>query len=314
MLDPQIPVNFKARVEATDAARTTARDVAKQNPAAPWLAEVDDQRRERFEIRHRNGPESVIGDREDFLPVSFLARGYAVSAAVAMVTVGGPQRAGGTGFLIGGGLFITNHHVLPDVDTTRASTIEFGYEFDAQGQRLASTRFALDPGTCFITDDQNSLDVTVVAVGPRLDGPGELASFGACTLSDANDKHAIGMALNIIQHPELLPKCIAIRNNLLTARDSQVLLYETDTKVGSSGSPVFNDSWEVVALHHWGEPHLARSVNGEPGLPTNVNEGVRISVIVKHLRSLMPSLPAPAAERLKIALDQPGPPPAMAFT
>jgi V8-like Glu-specific endopeptidase len=30
--------------------------------------------------------------------------------------------------------------------------------------------------------------------------------------------------------------------------------YTTDTLPGSSGSPVFNDNWEVVALHHAGGP------------------------------------------------------------
>ena len=30
--------------------------------------------------------------------------------------------------------------------------------------------------------------------------------------------------------------------------------YSTDTEAGSSGSPVFNDQWEVVALHHSVKP------------------------------------------------------------
>ncbi len=292
-----------ARVVATQAARSKARTTAQANPTNPWLAEPDVARRDRFTIRHRNGAESIIGDTADFLPVSFLAQGYRVGRAVALVMVGGPKRSGGTGFLIGSGLFITNHHVLPDVATAALSTIELGYEFDAFGRRQPSTRFALAPQDLFVTASEDGLDFTVVAVGVRLDGDGELADFGCCPLSDADDKHAIGMPVNIIQHPELLPRCVALRNNLLTARDEQVLLYETDTQVGSSGSPVLNDAWEVIALHHWGEPHLAHPTPA--GETAQVNEGIRISAIVRDLRRQGDQLPPAAAARLAAALAPP---------
>ena len=36
------------------------------------------------------------------------------------------------------------------------------------------------------------------------------------------------------------------------------LYYRTDTEPGSSGSPCFNDPWELVALHHSGVPDLDR--------------------------------------------------------
>ena len=93
------------------------------------------------------------------------------------------------------------------------------------------------------------------------------------------------MNLNIIQHPLGWPKTIAIRNNLLTFRTERTLLYETDTEVGSSGSPVFNDDWQLVALHHWGHPFLERKDDLGQTLPDNVNEGVRISAITRYLRS-----------------------------
>jgi endonuclease G len=37
-------------------------------------------------------------------------------------------------------------------------------------------------------------------------------------------------------------------------------VYETDTKPGSSGSPVLNDRWQLVVLHHASEP--ARDADG----------------------------------------------------
>jgi V8-like Glu-specific endopeptidase len=57
--------------------------------------------------------------------------------------------------------------------------------------------------------------------------------------------------------------------------------YLTDTLKGSSGSPVFNSNWEVVALHHRGG-WLA-----EPGSKRMVyrNQGIAIGVVLRGLRA-----------------------------
>ena len=53
--------------------------------------------------------------------------------------------------------------------------------------------------------------------------------------------------------------------------------YSTDTMPGSSGSPVFNDEWMVVSLHHSGVP--------DPNKPGQFisNEGIRISSIMEFV-------------------------------
>jgi endonuclease G len=63
-----------------------------------------------------------------------------------------------------------------------------------------------------------------------------------------------GEYLTIIQHPSGGDKQIALRENQLLKIDTHTLWYRTDTSPGSSGSPVFNDVWQVVALHHSGVP------------------------------------------------------------
>ena len=72
------------------------------------------------------------------------------------------------------------------------------------------------------------------------------------------------------------------------------LHYETDTEPGSSGSPVFNDQWEVVALHH---ASVAAPDHAELG--SIMNEGIRVSTLVRAARDLARELPAPAAALLK---------------
>src|SRR6185369_4641513 len=72
--------------------------------------------------------------------------------------------------------------------------------------------------------------------------------------------------------------------------------YEGDTEPGSSGSPVFNDQWELVALHHSGVPEMDQAGNFKdidggiwrPGddparLHWVANEGIRVSRLVDHL-------------------------------
>ncbi|MEH1781986.1 MAG: trypsin-like peptidase domain-containing protein [Nostoc sp.] len=56
----------------------------------------------------------------------------------------------------------------------------------------------------------------------------------------------------IIQHPGGHLKKISIQNNFVAYADNQVLQYTTSTEPGSSGSPVFDDDFQVVGIHHSG--------------------------------------------------------------
>ena len=62
------------------------------------------------------------------------------------------------------------------------------------------------------------------------------------------------MPVSIINRPLGGYKMVTVRNNTLLKRTACCLLHETDTERGSSGAPVFNDEWDLIALHHWGEP------------------------------------------------------------
>ena len=53
---------------------------------------------------------------------------------------------------------------------------------------------------------------------------------------------------------------------------------------GSSGSPVFNQNWEVIAPHHAGGDQQTNA----QGDRRYVNEGILISRIKKHLGNQWP--------------------------
>ena len=240
-----------------------------------------EQRREYFKER---GPEAIYGKTIDFVGVAFLERGGVAAHAVGRVayTDGRPL---GSGFLVSDRLFITNNHVISSSQTARNLCIEFDYELDPAAQPRGPTRFALDPSVFFVTDPVAGLDYTLIAVGQKLSGPKRLNDYGWCALSNASDKHALGEVANIVQHPDGRYKEVVLRENRLVARLDLVLHYIADTEPGSSGSPVFNNEWEVIALHHWGGPW--RQQVDETGRPLDqeVNEGIRISAIVNDLRA-----------------------------
>lgn len=197
----------------------------------------------------------------DFQPASFLRDGGAAAEAVCKVKVPGGS---GTGFLIADGRFImTNNHVIERASTAADSMAEFGYEI---GER--SVTVALRPEQFFFTD--KPLDVTIVACDSA-----PLAHITPIKLLRNPATVTKGERVNIIQHPRGRRKEIAIRQNkVVNAGKRNVIQYSTDTEPGSSGSPVFNDQWDLVALHHAGWPEAGGGAT---------NEGVRMSSIVAKL-------------------------------
>jgi endonuclease G, mitochondrial len=129
---------------------------------------------------------------------------------------------------------MTNHHVLGNPSIARASFVEFDYQVGLSGAVLPTTTFAFDPDEFFLADED--LDYAVVAVRATGNEGEPLSAFG----------------WNLIQHPNGETNQLGLRENQLLDVLDDFLHYETDTAPGSSGSPVFNDLWEVVGLHHSG--------------------------------------------------------------
>jgi len=301
---PDTVAAIAARISATADVRTRTRNLV---AAGDWKAAEDDPTRAAaFDARaaRSGGPQEAIHGTNDFQPAAFLPYGATSRRAVARVEVQTPgETTSGTGFLISPDLFITNQHVINDAAGAAHANIIFDDEIDQQGNPGQRTIYRLLPERLAIFSDESELDYAVIAIGDRLDGSAAIADLGDCPLSFSPDRHRVGMNVNIIQHPNGLPKTIAIRNNLLTARTDTRLLYETDTDFGSSGAPVFNDQWDVVALHHYGAPSAPpQSAGGQPP-PSSVNEGIRISAIFNDLKDRAAKLDPVAQEMVTRALS-----------
>ncbi|WP_375786924.1 DNA/RNA non-specific endonuclease [Bradyrhizobium sp. Pha-3] len=249
------------------------------------------------------GAEAIIGS-DDLQASWFLPAGATARRAVGFVeTTNAGSWTAGSGFLVSEDLFLTNQHVIGDETVAVAAQVTFDREMGEDGSLRPVTTYRLDPARFAIFSKQEEFDYALIALGARTSGAAGPTELGCCVMSDRPDRHVIGMNVNIIQHPNGLPKMIAVRDNVLQYRTDRTLLYETDTDHGSSGSPVFNDSWELVALHHFGEPFLEREDEQKRPIPTNVNEGVRISAIYQDLSARLPSLPDSQRTLLQKALD-----------
>ncbi|QND61769.1 trypsin-like serine peptidase [Mesorhizobium huakuii] len=207
--------------------------------------------------------EVIIGAR-DFLSVEFLDRGSAAARSVGRVLIraNGTLSARGTGFLVGPGLLLTNEHVLTSAELADRCVVQMDYEQNRFGLVKQPQEFALEPKRFFLND--HKLDYALVAVSVKSIQGVEISTYGWLPLNGAQGKIAISDEdhINIVQHPGGREKQVVIRNNrvldMRTAAEGlgPFLHYEADTEKGSSGSPVMNDGWEVVGLHHSGVPAI----------------------------------------------------------
>jgi V8-like Glu-specific endopeptidase len=212
--------------------------------------------------------EKIIGAVSHLKRIAWLQIGLQRARSVCRVVT---PRGLGTGFLIGRGWLLTNHHVIPDAPTARDSHVEFGYEEDADGRLQQASRYGLRADTVRASQ---GLDFCAVAVEQAADSP-PLESWGRLDLVAALP--AVGEHVTIIQHPSGGPKQIALTANQVVNVFDHRLQYVTDTMPGSSGSPVFNDRWQVVALHHAGGNLMRDSRGGA----IYANEGILASHLLK---------------------------------
>jgi len=265
----------------------------------------------------QTGLERII-QGNDLDSINYLAKGTLASHAVCRIQLK-DARANlvgyASGFMIGPGLLMTNHHVFGKPGDATNSIADFDYELDILGMERNPVRFGFLPEKFFYTNDR--LDYSIVSVAPTSQSGGrDLNEWGWLPLSGEPGKGDPGEYLTIIQHPGGQTKQICVRENKLLKYVGDFVWYLTDTTAGSSGSPAFNRFWQVIALHHSGVPRKdsqGRTLTKDgkvwdPSMDESLidwiaNEGARVSAIVADLKVAAGSNPV-----IKPVLDQMAPP------
>jgi|GEM_PF-1159932 len=256
--------------------RTRPLSLSHESHLGVYGVAAQEQSDDRFDIEF-NMLEALFGDSE-IEPVQVLLRGYEASRSVGRVQVmnrHGTHTGHGSGFLVAPGLFLTNQHVLEDADIASRSTVIFGDEVHLDGSHTQQVKFKI---TDQVFWSSKEADYAICSIEPVNRDGQKLSDYGFLPLIQDSGKALNFEPVSIIQHPGGNPKAIAIRNSFVMGRtiDGGVY-YTTDTLGGSSGSPVLNREWQVVALHHRFVPHpLERGA-------VLANRGVRISHIFDDL-------------------------------
>lgn len=188
--------------------------------------------------------------KDTSLPMEFFSNLNKCSDSVCKIEIkkNGKEFAG-TGIIIyfdnvlKSGLLMTNHHVLPDAPTAINSILLFDFHDNKSGSKLAD----LDPTSFFVAEEK--VDCAIVAFKFKKK-TGKSRSAIPLTLGNAallaNDHRVL-----IIHHPRGKPKRVSLQFGKVETKN-QYLLYRNDTQRGSSGAPVLNYNFKLVALHHQG--------------------------------------------------------------
>lgn len=192
----------------------------------------------------------------------------------------------GTGFAIPGAalsggwsgnyLFVTNNHVLSTTDDNALrfanAQVTFHALRDSTGKAF-TTRFV----RILRESPLDQLDYTVLELADQPPG------LEAYPVADALPTVNSGQRLYVIGHPRGGGLMFSMQDNRLVDHGAPAdyrVHYRTPTEPGSSGSPVFNGGWELVALHHSGSATMKR-IHGTGTY--EANEGIWIQAIRKQV-------------------------------
>jgi V8-like Glu-specific endopeptidase len=216
--------------------------------------------------------EKIIGE-DTLRHIRILELGLDAAKGVVHVNVPGGS---GSGFMIGADLLMTNHHVIGDPQTALDASYTFFYELGRDGKQKSMMSVPAQNNGLFHTSEK--LDYTVVQLA-------DVPSYGEPLVLKPIVVHPDDRVI-IIQHPGGHYKKISLQNNFVAYADNRVVQYTTSTMPGSSGSPVLDNDFRVVAIHHSGGMIL------DPTTQRRYlrNEGISMISILKDIRSHSPEI------------------------
>ncbi len=252
--------------------------------------------------------ERMMGTQLDLQEACLLDKLAKFARAVGLVLLPG-QQGKATGWLIGEGLLLTNHHVLPNAALAQGSYVTMGFERSAEGKPQNGQTYALRPDLFYLTpretataDEEVDLDFALVGVESLSQEGKPLSDYGYVLLDGGAGKAIESENCMVVQHPQGDYKKITLRDIRLLLVTNQPnadkhLFYESDTLEGSSGGLVIGlGTGEAIALHRAGVPRLDEQGRPlrrdgsvwQPGdadatIDWIANQGVRVSKLVEYI-------------------------------
>ena len=195
----------------------------------------------------------------------------------------------GTGFLVDGRrlhadlpatVLMTNGHVIPEAVAPGDAIIAFrGLDEDHTRQRFRVVRT-----WWYQQSERPGIDTVLLELDdyPRNVSPAPLANrLPVLDGSGAQRAYLIGHP-NQLENPQF-----SLQDNVILDYDETYVHYRAPSDRGSSGSPVFDSSWSLIALHHAGGFDTPRLHN--KGGTYAANEGIALKAIVGRLRDRPPA-------------------------
>ncbi len=198
----------------------------------------------------------------------------------------------GTGFLLAGGdladrysgtaVFVTNAHVVgKDAIPADQATVAFELAEPRTGaarhHKIAELLFTSPPGEFGMSrSDDEHLDIVVATLSDLPKDPVCLKAAPRLPLLTAKSRAFVA------GHPRGAGLQVSLHDSHLLDFDEphRLVHYRTPTDPGSSGSPVFNESWDVIAVHHGGSGQMPR-LHGSGQY--EANEGIAVAAIRRRL-------------------------------
>ena len=182
----------------------------------------------------------------------------------------------GTGVLVARQLLLTCNHVFERIfdNGLGSAWVRFGYKTGKYGIEMGEV-FELDIKniTRHATQPDTTLDYALV----RIIGKPE---YRAALLS--NNLLNATQDIRLIHHPRGEPSQISDIGQIVQV-DKEYIKHNVKTDYGSSGAPIFDLSWRVVAIHR-GTLSLSRS--STPG----VTEGIPLYSFWDDIKPRLPAL------------------------